>query len=268
MTYDPEVEAYRKMQHSVYNSFPADDNYMRQAIVGCFAEHEGYPYEKYLLARLDPDKMQDMFALDFGCGPGRMIRRLAPLFYRVDGVDISATCLETARRWTADLPHQPVLYLNDGVVLGGEPETPVKPNFFASERVQVGVESGVYCFVYSTIAYHHIASYPIRMSLLREFYRVLRPGGHLAIQMFYTTTPREKWAQHVSWRESNHAADRTNGYCDVRITPENLREVEEDFHSVGFGRFGSQVAPYPDPPHPKTEAETDFIFLYARKPCS
>ena len=242
--YTNDVEKYRQMQKAYYSSIPANDDAMKSNVVGCFDAHEQYPYEQYLLKHVWEPKMR--VALDFGCGPGRMIRRLAPLFRRVDGVDISPTCIETARRWTAD--SKPNLYVNDGVKLDGIP-------------------SDEYDFVYSTIAFHHINSHFIRMSLLDEFYRVLKSGGRLCIQMFYTTTPRDQWTQHTSWRESFHNAPMTNGYFDVRITPDNIHEVEEDVCAViGFTDFESEIAPYPPPPHPKGPSETDWVFIHARKP--
>lgn len=248
MSYPEDVERYRQMQKAYYSGIPAADGPMKDAVVGCFEAHESYPYERYLLASYGPGAdLSGLKALDFGCGPGRMIRRLGMFFGRVDGVDISPTCIEAARRWTADLGYRPALYVNDGVVLDGVP-------------------SGEYDFVYSTIAFHHINSWPIRMSLLNEFFRVLKPGGRIAIQMFYTTSPRDQWAQHTSWREARHDAPATNGYFDVRITPDNLPQVKEDVEDVGFVDFHHEIAPYPPPPHPKGPSETDWVFLYARKP--
>lgn len=254
MTYDPEVEKYRQMQARYYGSVPPTDDSMKNHVVGCFEEHEKYPYERYLLEKFPNNGQEGVLnwllgvtALDFGCGPGRMILRMSNRFARVDGVDISPTCIATAERWTQHLVHKPRLYVNDGVVLNGVP-------------------SEEYDFVYSTIAFHHINPYDIRISLLGEFFRVLKPGGRLAIQMFYTTTPRQDWHQHTSWRESFHDAPMTNGYYDVRITPENTAEVKEDLEKIGFVDVDFRIAPYPPPPHPRGPSETDWIFIHAKKP--
>jgi SAM-dependent methyltransferase len=241
-------EDYAAMQKRYYSSVPAEDEAMKQNVVGCYDAHEKYPYEDFLLSQFPAFySTEGMLALDFGCGPGRMIRRLAPYFEQVDGVDISRTCLETARRWTGDLRKQPVLFENDGVTLSLVP----------SER---------YDFVYSTIAFHHIASYENRLSLLREMFRVLKPGGRIAIQMFYSSMDRSEWPAHVQWRESNHDAERTNGYHDVRVNAEGLKQIEADLHEIGYDDFDFRMAPYPEAPHPKPHGDTDWVFIYAEKP--
>ena len=236
------TERYAAMQKAYYESFsPNDQHALKEVVIGNYDAHERYPYEQYLLDRVGDTRSRA--ALDFGCGPGRMIRRLGPRFGRVDGVDISAKLIEACRDWTKDLPSPPRLYVNDGASLAGIPDSE-------------------YDFVYCTISFHHIASYDVRFCLLREFHRVLKPGGHLALQMVYTDQPRKVWQRHVNWLDSANDAMGTNSQCDVRITPDNLPDVERSLGSIGFVEFSHRMAPMP---HELPDA-TGWIFLYARKP--
>lgn len=245
-----DVQRYLDMQKGYYSVHPDHDTNM-DLLVGAFQHHEAYPYEKYLLNSTYDDigelktyfaPLKEKIALDFGCGPGRMIRRMSKFFKRVDGVDISAGMIAGARRRCYDLPNRPFLWEIDGKSFPGIPDE-------------------TYDFVYCTISFHHICSYPIRMALLSEFSRVLKKGGSVALQMMYTTHERSAWQHHVDWRESNHNAMATNGYHDVRITPDNLPQVKEDFASVGLVNFDYRLAP---PPF-SHETTTDFIFIYASK---
>jgi len=237
---------YNLMQRAQYENINGDnDEDLANHIVGCFEEHEKYPYEQFLFEHLPTDK-SEMLALDFGCGPGRMIKRMGWQFKRIDGADISMQCLRGASRWTAQMPNRPALFHVDGMVLNNVP-------------------SNAYDFVFSVIAFHHIASYNIRMSLLAEMLRVLKPGGRLSIQFFYTTQPRGEWPHHADWRESIPNAGRTNGWHDVRITPDNLALVKEDLEKLGYTDVSHTMAPYPPPPHPR-ESATDWVFINAKKP--
>lgn len=110
-------------------------------------------------------------ALDFGCGVGRVTQALAARFERVAGVDISSTMIEHARR------------LNG---IGERVEFHVNPrpdlSLFADARFDL---------VHSVITIQHIPG-EISPAYLREFVRVLRPGGVLAIQIpaAFTNTPK------------------------------------------------------------------------------
>lgn len=234
-----DIERYLDMQRSYYSVDPSHDTNM-DLLVGAFNYHENYPYETYLLENYP--NPEGKLALDFGCGPGRMIKRMSKFFKRVDGVDISAGMIGGARRRCSELENQPMLWVIDGKTFPGIPDE-------------------TYDFVYCTISFHHICSYPIRMSLLSEFSRVLKKGGSICLQMMYTTFDRAAWQHHVDWRESNHDAMATNGHHDVRITPDNLPQVEEDFKSVGLENFKYKLTV---PPFPH-ETTTDFIFVYAEK---
>jgi len=236
-----EVDLYLDMQRRYYSVAGDNDNWM-DALVGGYDQHEAYPYEKFLLEHYDRPTEEDI-ALDFGCGPGRMIRRMSQHFHRVDGVDISEGMTYGARRRCVDLPFQPFLWVIDGKSLPGIPNE-------------------TYDFVYCTISFHHICSYPIRMSLLSEFSRVLRRGGKICLHFMYTTQPREQWPHHVDWRESAHDVDSTNGFHDVRVTPNNISQVKEDFASVGLIDFKPTTTDHLPFPH---ECTTHFLFAHATK---
>lgn len=109
-------------------------------------------------------------ALDFGCGVGRLSQALADHFDRVTGVDISATMVGYATRFNRFADR--VRY-----ICNPAPDLAVLPDAAVS-------------FIYSDIVLQHIA--PAQTVVyLREFARVLAPGGVLVFQLpsHLTATP-------------------------------------------------------------------------------
>ncbi|MGC2165298.1 MAG: class I SAM-dependent methyltransferase [Gallionella sp.] len=101
------------------------------------------------------------YALDYGCGVGRLSQALSRSFRRVLGVDISATMLSEARSENAGYDN--ISYLNnDGTSLEG-------------------VADEVVDFLYCNIVLQHSPK-GIQKLLIREFCRVLRPGGTVMFQ--------------------------------------------------------------------------------------
>lgn len=231
---------YLAMQKRYYNSFNSNNDMELKRCIGGYGTHEKFPYEKYLLKNTDNQKTK--IALDFGCGSGRMILRMGRLMKRVDGVDIGANLIEGAKRWTKDMKNPPLLYVNDGKNLNEIPDN-------------------TYDLVYCTISFHHIAPYSVRLNLLKEFFRVLKSKGQIALQLFYTNQPRETWLNHVNWLDNPYNAKGTNSSCDVRITPKNLPDVLQTFREVGFINFEYKLVevPWKDPTY------THSIYLYAEK---
>ena len=101
-------------------------------------------------------------ALDFGCGPGRLTQALASHFGQVDGVDISPSMLELAQQLNQK-PDRCHYHLNDtGDLRGFKDQT--------------------FDFVYSSITLQHVGPAYV-VDYLKEFIRVLLPGGVLVFQL-------------------------------------------------------------------------------------
>ena len=185
-------------------------------VVGSYAAHEQFDYERWLLTgvRLGEGSV----ALEYGCGPGRMLLRLAHWFHRVDGVDISREVLDIAARRTAHLPVPPWLYQTDGQSL---PATLV-----ASHDVALSV-----------ICLQHICVRRVRLAILTDLYRALKPGGLLTFQMGYG--PGHQSA--VNYDADFTEATGTNGRMDVRVL--HPSDVCADLRQIGFTNITYALVP-------------------------
>jgi|tagenome__1003787_1003787.scaffolds.fasta_scaffold20592097_2 SAM-dependent methyltransferase len=102
-------------------------------------------------------------ALDFGCGVGRLTSALTRHFDDVHGVDISEPMVAEARELATRLDRQPTYHVNH------------QPNLrlFADGR---------FAFVLSIVVLQHMPQ-EIALGYVREFLRVLRPGGIAVFQI-------------------------------------------------------------------------------------
>jgi len=164
---------YTYMQHAEYERAADASDYTGvrpvDHVVGSYEAHNSWPdYETFLMRYVD-DSFSDKLALDFGCGPGRHIVQFGHRFRRMDGADISARNLENARQ---NLQAQgiavPDLYVTSGTDLGAAP-------------------SAAYDFVMSVITLQHICVHEIRLAILRDIARILKPGGRFSSQMGFGT---------------------------------------------------------------------------------
>lgn len=206
----------------------------RDPVVGSFDAHNRH--EDYLLL-FDGIDTSQMVCLDFGCGSGRNIVRFRGRFKRMDGVDLEPTLLEKAKQWA---------------VLNGVSDAV----FYPCNGVDISeVPSDSYDFVMSTICLQHICVHEIRFNYFREFFRVLRPGGWIAIQMGFGTEA----AASVGYYDNFYDAVATNRGCDTRI--EDADYLKKDLESVGFRGFRYHLRP-PGP----GDCHPNWIYFQAQKP--
>ncbi len=135
-------------------------------------------------------------ALDFGCGAGRMTQAMAASFERADGVDISASMLETARQHNR-VPARCIYHLNHAPDLA----------LFANDT---------FSFVFTTLVLQHMEP-RYAAAYIREFVRVLAPGGLLVFQVPSHRTASEP---HASASTTEAIAPLPDEACRARLTVE------------------------------------------------
>jgi SAM-dependent methyltransferase len=108
-------------------------------------------------------------ALDFGCGVGRLTQALAGRFTEAHGVDIAPSMVEQAQRFNR-FPDRCHYYVNS-----------------RSDLTLLGERR--FDFICSYIALQHIEPRYAR-EYLKEFLRLLRPGGVLTFQLLEPTLLR------------------------------------------------------------------------------
>jgi 2-polyprenyl-3-methyl-5-hydroxy-6-metoxy-1,4-benzoquinol methylase len=115
-------------------------------------------------------------ALDFGCGVGRLSQALALHFGEVNGVDVSQAMIDSANRFN---------------------QQPKKCHYFLNTKPDLSLfASDSYDFVYSNIVLQHILPRHA-LTYIREFIRVLKPGGLAVFQVLTPTLLRRVFPQSV-----------------------------------------------------------------------
>jgi ubiquinone/menaquinone biosynthesis C-methylase UbiE len=211
---------YLNMQNKYYDQYAAIWSLeFKDPVVGSYDAHnEWEDYDTYLFKDFDTT---DLIALDYGCGPGRNIIKFHNRFKRIDGVDISNINLEKSR---VNLEY------NDISI----------PNLYHTSGDNLSmIEDNVYDVMFAVICFQHICVHEIRFNILKEAYRVLKPGGKLCFQMGYggkEGIPTAKYYDNV------YEAASTNGHADVSITDEE--ELKDDLiNKIGFKNYKSDLRP-------------------------
>ena len=225
--------SYTRMQKAVYAQQSQHWSFQnRDAVVGTFDLHNQHPDYQLLFQGIDT---AGKVALDFGCGPGRNIVLFNDRFARIDGVDLDPVNIENARKWADHHGCKPNLFLCSGVDLQA-------------------ISSEEYDVVFSTICMQHICVHEIRQNYWREFYRVLKPGGWVSVQMGFGANSQNS----VGYYDNYYAATTTNRGCDTRV--EDPAQLAGDLEKVGFKNFRYVLRPPgPGDYHPQ------WIFFQAER---
>lgn len=163
---------------------------------------------------------QRRFAIDFGCGAGRLTRALGRHFDCVVGLDLSRSMVRTARRLNADVSN---IAFRENV----------------GTRLDIVADRSV-DFLCCSIVLQHIPP-ALQMAYIAEFFRVLAPGG-VAMFQFVTGPDRSsrgrlygrlsnRWMnllRRIAWRRWNvfemHPLDESK-VVDLLATQRDLRLV-------------------------------------------
>jgi ubiquinone/menaquinone biosynthesis C-methylase UbiE len=90
---------------------------------------------------------------------------------------------------------------------------------------------------------------------MKEFYRVLKPGGLFTAQMGYG----HHHPKSVGYYENYWDATGTNGSVDCRV--EDAKQLSDDLHAIGFTEFEFWLRPTGP-----ADIHEQWIFFRARKP--
>lgn len=236
MSLSDKEKQYTDMQKNWYEDQASTSEYregtvIRDHIVGNFPYQEQFPYEDYLFKYYKPNKEHICF--EYGCGPGRQIRRMLKYFERVDGVDISKNNLKNAQQYIGK-DYNGILKDTNGV------EVPLTDK---------------YDFCYSIICLQHIPAYSVRRKILDNMYGSLKYGGKICIQLAVGVSTSE--TPTYGYHENFYDAEATNRKLDCRV--DSLEEVTKDFEDIGFKEVNLELSDTVQDHHPL------WIWIYGKK---
>lgn len=228
-------QTYRDMQINEYNKYSATYDSCKDRCVGNWDVHESYPYHEYLLENYNGkfDK-----ALDFGCGMGRMIKRMLNNFKEVDGADLIEKNLTHARQ-----------YLGNDIN---------KVKLFQTDGISCSIPSGDYDFIYSTICLQHVCVHEIKFDIINDFYKLLNNNGEMCIQVGFG------WDNGIYWNQNIFNANSTNAGSDFCVPNEtHFYIIKQDLEKIGFKNISFTLKPSP---HPFILNYHDkWLFIHAQK---
>jgi ubiquinone/menaquinone biosynthesis C-methylase UbiE len=211
------IDKYLNMQKSFYNNESNSwDIHNPDPVVGSYHEHNAWTdYDVYLFKDFETLNLK---ALEYGCGPGRNIIRFSSRFKEIDGTDISEGCIEKAKN---------NLELNN--IKNSE--------VFVCDGQSIPSSDENYDVVFSVICLQHIASHSIRMNIMKDIYRVLKPEGFFCFQVGFG----EKSLPTSNYYADDFDASSTNGAYDFELRDEDF--IKNDLEKIGFKNYKSDIRP-------------------------
>jgi len=209
---------YLAMQNSYYDEYASQWSLdFRDPVVGSYDAHNNWSdYDTFLFKDFDT---KGLVALEYGCGPGRNLIKFSNRFERIDGVDISDINIDKAK---INLEHNGISGSNLYVTSG--------------DNLSM-IEDNAYDVVFAVICFQHICSHEIRFSILKDIYRVLKPGGKLCFQMGYGG---KEGIPTAGYFDDVFDAASTNGHADVSITDES--DIQKDLtEKIGYINYKSDI---------------------------
>jgi ubiquinone/menaquinone biosynthesis C-methylase UbiE len=209
---------YLAMQNSYYDEYASQWSLdFRDPVVGSYDAHNNWPdYDAVLFKDFDTN---GLVALEYGCGPGRNLVKFSNRFARIDGVDISDINIDKAK---INLEHTGISGSNLYVTSG--------------DNLSM-IEDNTFDVVFAVICFQHICSHEIRFSILKDIYRVLKPGGKLCFQMGYGG---KEGIPTAGYFDDVFDAASTNGHADVSITDES--DIQKDLtEKIGYINYKSDI---------------------------
>lgn len=234
MAQDEDIKTYLKMQSDRYEERASiavvhKDRIENECVVGTYDLQEKFPYDDNILKTFDKNTNESI-VLEYGCGPGRNLKRLAPRFKKVIGVDIGLGNIKNAEK---------LLTLNNYNNF----------EFYHTTGDNIPLPDNSVDLIFEVICFQHICSYSIRSRILNDMVRVLKPTGTLIIQMGFNK----------EWKPDNYVdyfTDKllgvkdTNGWCDACVR--NEKELINDFENRGLTSVTTWLTDgVNDPNHPK-----------------
>jgi ubiquinone/menaquinone biosynthesis C-methylase UbiE len=145
--------------------------------------------------------------LDAGCAAGRDVAYIANKGYKVVGVDLAAALINEAKKRHPEL------------------------NFSIGDFTQLPFENNIFDGIWNRAALVHMPSQEFVQRALREFARILKPGGVISIR---TKAQKPDEAETVVRKDKLSNRERFFRF-------QNKEQIEKDLSDAGFNIVSSQI---------------------------